>query len=284
MTAANHLEAALAELASTIGPQWPLTVGGGFGLYLRQTRRADRPGRTVLPLRDWPPPRSTKDLDLFVSVELFADPREAARLAETLYSCGYAPVEPRKYWQWARPRPHPQGVVIDLLIGPLGVRSADFKKKGPRVRPKPAPDPQVHAHRTPEALEVDTTGEEFVVTGAGGPARVRVPAPHTYLLMKLPAFADRHHDRNDPPAAARHASDVFRTVAMMTEPEFAAASLFLRDRRDAPEVARARQVAREEFAGPTSHGLLSVRSGPTPPADEAVETFIAAIGELFEVP
>lgn len=49
-----------------------LIVGGGFGLYLKSKRIRELPERTLL--SEWPSPRSTNDLDLFLRPELLIQP------------------------------------------------------------------------------------------------------------------------------------------------------------------------------------------------------------------
>ena len=48
-----------------------LIIGGGFGIYLK-TDLVQRLGIRTL-LREWPEPRSTNDLDLFLRPELLID-------------------------------------------------------------------------------------------------------------------------------------------------------------------------------------------------------------------
>lgn len=69
--AADILNAALIELlraASTAGIR--IFLGGGYGLYLKQVHLTASQQRTFLPVKSWPRPRSTPDLDLFLPTEI----------------------------------------------------------------------------------------------------------------------------------------------------------------------------------------------------------------------
>src|SRR5260370_27956591 len=133
----------------------PLTIGGGFGLFLKR-RMIDETGeRTLLP--HLPEPRATNDLDLFIHAEILADLRQTRCLADAMHRLGYEPVEQAKFMQWKRQvmvSGVMQEVKIDLLVGPLGDHERHMKVNGPRVRPKG--EIEFHAHRTEEALAIDS--------------------------------------------------------------------------------------------------------------------------------
>ena len=57
-----------------------LIIGGGFGIYLKTDHVQRLCMRTLL--REWPEPRSTNDLDLFLRPELLIDSAKLKPLAE----------------------------------------------------------------------------------------------------------------------------------------------------------------------------------------------------------
>lgn len=93
----------------------PLTVGGGFGLYLKR-RHLDRTGERTL-------------LDLFIRAE--TDERPGQDPA----GGGREPVAGAEYAQWRRPVPvggKTRNVKLDLLVGPIGSHQSSPKVSGPR--------------------------------------------------------------------------------------------------------------------------------------------------------
>src|SRR5438128_488615 len=79
----------------------PLTVGGGFGLYLKRTHLA-RTGEQTL-FTELPEVRSTNDIDMFLRAEVLSDLPRTKEVADAIKRLGYAVVEEAKYLQWKRP-------------------------------------------------------------------------------------------------------------------------------------------------------------------------------------
>jgi hypothetical protein len=68
----SQLSDALLDLIGHIsGSSLKLIVGGGFGIYLRH-KELLKAGNAGTLLKEWPQPRSTNDLDLFLKTELLA--------------------------------------------------------------------------------------------------------------------------------------------------------------------------------------------------------------------
>ena len=193
----------------------PLTLGGGFGLYLKQVDLETRPGvETLIPVELWPPARATEDIDLILGTEIVISLPRMRTLRSTLDSLGFESVV--DFMQFEKKTA--QGTVkIDLLTGPIepDERLADVKVKGMRVRPKGSV--RLHAYRTPEAL-LPSAGATIVtvhgVTSKGQPSRaqIRIPGSFTLLLMKLHAFRDRLEDARKQ-LAQHHALDIYRIDA-----------------------------------------------------------------------
>jgi len=95
----------------------PLTVGGGFGLFLKRKHIAATGARTLF--AELPAPRSTNDLDLFLRAEVLADAECTRRIAHAIRQLGYQPVEEARYLQWKRAvqvGAVVQEVKIDILV------------------------------------------------------------------------------------------------------------------------------------------------------------------------
>jgi hypothetical protein len=77
----------------------PITIGGGFGLYLKRLHLE----RTVEPtlFSELPAIRSTNDIDMFLRVELLADLTRTREVADAIKRLGYTPVEEARFLQWS---------------------------------------------------------------------------------------------------------------------------------------------------------------------------------------
>jgi hypothetical protein len=64
-----------------------IIVGGGYGIYLKVNRVQQLRQRTLL--NQWPEPRSTNDLDLFLRPELLIQPEQLRPFAKALDSLDY---------------------------------------------------------------------------------------------------------------------------------------------------------------------------------------------------
>ena len=67
------------------GSEVKVIIGGGFGIYLKVTH-VTKDGRRTL-WREWPEPRSTNDLDLFLRPELIIESNKGKALIAGL-NCG----------------------------------------------------------------------------------------------------------------------------------------------------------------------------------------------------
>ena len=122
----------------------PLTVGGGFGLYLKRRHLERSGGRTLLDAALWPAIRSTNDLDVILRAEMLADAGRVSLLADRLGRLGYTPVKAAEYMQFVRMIRMGDAeyeVKIDLLVGPFEPYRRLLKVIPPRVcarKPGPA--------------------------------------------------------------------------------------------------------------------------------------------------
>ena len=178
-----------------------LTVGGGFGLFLKRQHVTASGAQTLF--AELPEPRATNNIDVFFRTELLTDAARTQALVAAIQRLGYTPVDEAKYFQWKRTIDVggiAQEVKLDALVGPLGEKRPRLQVRPPRVRPK-GKGVAFHAHQTDEALFLEDAPIPIDIRGArtGGEeytGRVYVPEAFPYLLMKLSAFTDRKEDEN----------------------------------------------------------------------------------------
>jgi len=133
----DKLTTCLLDLASKLkGVVEPLTLGGGFGLYLKQRHlESQKDLRTLIPGELWPPARATEDIDLLLSTEVVVGVYEMRSMRQALDDLGFAPSV--EFMQFEKQTPQGR-VKVDLLTGPItpAERMAEARIKPPRVRPR----------------------------------------------------------------------------------------------------------------------------------------------------
>ena len=115
----------------------PLTIGGGFGLYLKRLHLERTGERTLFSIL--PAIRSTNDIDLFLRAEVLSDLARTREVADAIERLGYTPVEEAKFLQRKRPvatAGMAQEVKIDVLVGPLGQYRDRLKVSAPGCGPE----------------------------------------------------------------------------------------------------------------------------------------------------
>ena len=262
----------------------PLTIGGGFGLYLKRMRLDETRERTLF--SQLPMPRATNDLDLFVRADVLCDLQSMKAVAAALDRLGYEVVPEAKYMQWKKLFDlHGQGreIKVDLLVGPLGQFRERLHVKG--VRARPIGPIKLHAHTLEEAVHIDESPVTLTISGNrsnGKPteAQIHVPQPFTYLMMKLFAFRDRKVDE-DKNLGRHHALDLYTIVAMQVESEYQESlrlgNLYVGD----GHVETAREIIRSDFTEPTSIGVIRLREHPLFRPEFPVPDFLAVLNEVF---
>jgi hypothetical protein len=263
-----------------------LILGGGYGLYLRQEYLTAKGVRTLLEADTWPSPRATNDLDVFLRLEVIADPERVTFLCQALERLGY--VAEVKYMQFVKPLGAMGKVKIDLLTGPEvhDVAGELVKIKEPRVRPKGTGG--LHAYLTEDAIGIEEGLQEIPVEGhlSSGErftGRVLLPQGFTYLVMKLCAFRDRKEDsRKD--LARHHALDLYRIVAMLSEDEYKRAMDMSAKYRGHEVVGEARRIVADDFASLEGIGVLRLREHSQFSDRMDVAQFVGVLEEIFPRP
>lgn len=267
--------------------QVPLTVGGGFGLFLKRLHLDKNKTRTLY--TELPQPRATNDIDLFLRADVLVDRTKIEKLVEAIKRLNYEPVQEAKYFQWRRSIDVggvPQFVKLDALVGPLGQHRTGLKVSPPRVRPK-GKSVEFHAHETEEALFLDEQPvaielEGKRLNGELYKAVVYVPDAFPYLQMKLSAFWDRKEDA-DKDLGRHHAIDAYTIVGMMTENEYERAKELAKRSRDNQHYRRVCKIVSEDFVEDSSTGLIRMREHNLFRPSFKLQTFREVLAEIFSV-
>ena len=262
----------------------PLTIGGGFGLYLKRMRLDQTRERTLF--SQLPMPRATNDLDLFLRADVLCDLESMKIVAAALERLDYEVVPEAMYMQWKKHfdlQGQDREIKVDLLVGPLGQFRERLHVKG--VRARPIGPIKLHAHTVEEAVHIDESPTVLTISGNrsnGKPieVQIRVPQPFTYLMMKLFAFRDRKEDA-DKDLGRHHALDLYAIAAMQVESEYQESlrlgNLYGTD----GHVQAAREILRNDFAEPTSIGVIRLREHPLFRPEFPVPDFLAVLREIF---
>jgi len=280
------LQTALLDLLREVkGADLNLIIGGGFGIYLKTVHVRRLGVRTLL--QEWPEPRSTNDLDLFLRPELLIEPAQLKPLAEALDKLGYQAVAGAEKYQFVKPGPggaQAGSIKIDILTGPRK-RFEGTRVRADDRRARPNPSVGIHAHPVDEAptleeglLPIWLTGE--LNSGESWQAEVFLPHPYTFLMMKLFAFSDRLDDA-DKEFGRYHALDMYTILASTMESEWDQAIQFRDQYADEPYVLEAGRLVSRHFSGLDRPGMIRLRESHYYRPGLQLDEFISALQELF---
>jgi len=283
----DYLRTSLLDLLHALGDDVRgIFLGGGYGLYLKQLHLAEAGERTLIDANLWPTPRTTQDLDLMLSAELVADTRSMTALRAALDKLKYEVIESAKYLQFVRAVSETQVVKIDLLTVQLDVLQSipAIHADSRRARPIAADRPELHAHPTDGALALTEAPLVIEVAGTlstGLPfaAPVTIPPSFSYLLMKLTAYRDRRND-DAKDLGSHHALDIFRIVAMLTEPELDQVRNNMQHFAANAQVQSCVELVRSDFSSRTATGILTMRKHPLWQNDQQLAVFLETITRI----
>lgn len=254
----------LLDLDAVLNPEPKLTIGGGYGLFLKQLYLNSNPQiRTLFSTDALPTARTTQDIDLILRAEIVTDSGSMKKIRDALDQLGFTVKEGAEYTQFTRPMPAGE-VKIDLLASPLGDLVAKVKRDVRRVRPKPSVN--LHASKLEEALGVDRHAIPIPIQGelsSGKPhqTEVLIPQAFSYLLMKLCAFDDCKNQEKKS-LGQHHALDAYRIVGLLTEDEDAAVKELAGEFNGHPVLTRAREIVTAHFVSSDGIGQLRIREHP----------------------
>lgn len=288
MITLTNLQTALLDLLQKIqGTEIKLIIGGGFGIYLKTNHAKRLVMRTLLD--QWPEPRSTNDLDLFLRPELLIDSSRLKPIVSAITDLGYQVVPGAENYQFVKPGPggtDAGSVKIDILTGPQSCfQGTQVKADTRRARPKPSVG--MHAHPVDEALTLEEGLLPILLAGtlSSGDtweSEIFLPHPYTFLMMKLFAFRDRLDDP-DKEFGRYHALDLYTILATTTEEEWEYA-LQLRDQhKNEPFTIKAGHLVSDYFSAPERLGMIRLRESPYYRPELQLGKFMSVLQELFPV-
>jgi len=288
MITITNLQTALLDLLQKIqNSEIKLIIGGGFGIYLK-TNHVNRLDMRTL-LDQWPEPRSTNDLDLFLRPELLIESSKLKPLVSAITTLSYDVVPGAENYQFVKagPRGTDAGSVkIDILTGPQSCfQETRVKTDTRRARPKPSVG--MHAHPVDEALALEEgllsiSLEGTLSSGETWESEIFLPHPYTFSMMKLFAFKDRLDDP-DKEFGRYHALDLYTILATTTEQEWRYA-LQLRDQyKNDPFTIEAARLVLEYFSAPERLGMIRLRESLYYRPELQSEKFMSVLQELFPV-
>jgi hypothetical protein len=222
-----------------------------------------------------------------LSAEFVADVRSMAAVRTALDILRYHVVKGSEYLQFKRTIAGTQFVKIDLLTAQLDVLKGNpaIQADARRARPAASDRPELHAHPTDGALLlmddrliIDLDGN--LSDGTAFQTKVAIPHPFPYLLMKLTAYRDRRHDP-DKDLGRHHALDVFRIMAMLTEPDRDQVEASLRRLADNEQVRSCKELVQSDFARASAGGVLAMRQHPLWQNDIHIDVLVKTLNELF---
>lgn len=288
MITITNLQTALLDLLQKIqGTEIKLIIGGGFGIYLKATHAKHLVMRTLLD--QWPEPRSTNDLDLFLRPELLIDSSRLKPIVNAITDLGYQVVPGAENYQFVKPGPggtDAGSIKIDILTGPQSCfQGTQVKVDTRRARPKPSVG--MHAHPVDEALTLEEGLLPILLAGTltsgdTWESEIFLPHPYTFLMMKLFAFRDRLDDP-DKEFGRYHALDLYTILATTTEEEWEYA-LQLRDQhKNEPFTIKAGHLVSDYFSAPERLGMIRLRESPYYRPELQLGKFMSVLQELFPV-
>lgn len=276
------LQTALLDLLHEVqGTDITLMIGGGFGIFLKTDHVCRLGVRTLL--HEWPEPRSTNDLDLFLRPELLIEPAKLKPLAEAIARLGYQVVPGAENYQFVKPGPggaEAGNVKIDILTGPQNLFQGTRVKTDAR-RARPNPSVGIHAHPVDEAPTLDQGLLTKTLSGqlsSGDPwqAEVFLPHPYTFMMMKLFAFRDRVNDA-DKEFGRYHALDLYTILATTTELEWRYALDLRGQYGDNPYMREAGHLVSKYFSTLDQLGIIRLRESSYYRPELQLDEFMSAL-------
>lgn len=281
------LQEELCTLANRLGEHGiRLIIGGGFGILLRSIHLEATDARTLRPVT---PPRSTNDLDLFLTADVITDLDSVQRIRSVLDDLGYEPVPTAANYQFSRPvmiLGRPSVLKIDLLaqLPRDAVEEGKAKLGSRRIRPRGAFS-GLHAHVAPEAFSLD---EQLLSVPVCSEDEVTVDVPHPFTMIALKTYALRDQKNSSAREFGRHhAFDIYVLLRMLTQEDWASFSGIIEKYRNHERMVELRGELIDLFSSSSSVGALRLqehaRASNISLEDYPIESFLADLAELMKL-
>jgi len=286
------LAQSLLQLKRALDPSGiPIIIGGGMGLYLRETYLPEeRSPRYQFRL----PIRSTNDLDIFLTAEMLVDAAGFSSIKAVLRSLDYEALQKAEYFQFERQvvvYGEKRTVRIDLLAAPPNeTDQARVKVRGIRVRPKGVS--KIHAYLTEEARGIDIGRivlhpSKFDSGASAEESPLYIPSRFNYLILKMGAFFDRKDESDEKSDYGRHhAFDIFATVTAMSEGDWDNARKHYEAHKYLQYVQKAASIRKEYFSADTDLGVIRLKENVNyqndrSELDKYIDDFLSDLKELL---
>ena len=274
LRALNELEVAFASCGSK------LILGGGFGLFLWQSKAMSESQRTLISKDAWCEARATADLDVFLETEILADLGTIQMLRLELDQLNYSVITGVEHLHFEKYFSDTERVEINFLTGPITDPELMEKIKINRPRVRPKGNVEFHAYLTDEALGLSWSLMPIKMIGLEKRTNLFLPHAVTFLLMKLHAFKDRK-EKGDNEKAGHHALDVYRVLCLMEEKNFEETKKYLEGNNREPVVVSGKKIVTSDFGSLNGVGFTKIREHLLYRDEFDLETMRSVLLELF---
>ena len=212
-------------------PNEHLQLAGGYGLFLKQKwLLKEQPHQIVVPFENWIEiaPRVTKDMDVILGLDLIANEESHQEMITSLTNNGFTvgKKDSDKRWKFVKKIDETNDVILELHAPKPSPDEEKLTATNRRVKHKPSlGESGVHGRTNPEAIGSELLPTKFQLED------IEIPVVNavTFTVMKLTAMRDLwgHYQSAEDESerdftrtqAEKHAQDVCRIVAMMSEVE-----------------------------------------------------------------
>ena len=227
-------------------------------------------------------PRTTRDLDLVVGIDLMASEGAHVLIHDSLITNGFSPVPQNAKWQWEKIIDADRNVIVDMHVPVSADENKDVRIQSRRVKYRKSLEKGIHGREDPEAVGGNQSNFKFEWQGEA----IKVPNPLTWSVMKLVAMADRmdasRNPENDSESrqfdraqAQKHAHDVCRVVAMTTREEMDQLGFVTGIVREGKSFGRACDACRDQVLADDGFGVAVVREAWRPEDFELIRRQLA---------
>jgi hypothetical protein len=262
--------AALLPGLSGIGEGYVL-IAGGYGLYLKQMWLRSNPETpTLVPLESWKDasPRSTKDIDLAIGLDLIADRETQERVIAILDQNEFK--AKTKYWAWEKHASGGHNILVELhapspkagSVNPY-IEGGRVKRRSSSIEGAPTEEKKIHAKHNRELIGYELHPFHFELNGL----RLSIPNPVTFAVMKATAAHELWEKSQTPSEKAvdsrekaqKHAQDLFRVLGMVTREESDRADDIVAAIEEARAYRNAANIVKASFVEPGHWGTAVAR-------------------------